>query len=187
MLQYDGVALSHLHVRHLAAEDSAALFLVRKHRRDYFRHVRFSCSRLRMSSSSIAGAWRQSSLRLRAASRCRSAKRGKRSNPLAGCHIQHARDGRYGSDVHHVVPVSQLPLGRADSPSPRVTEAASKITSITRSGAEYIGLWSTPLERTFAAIRPAINRCVFGLIMRSSSARKNQDGFDFHPGAGAFS
>ena len=69
----------------------------------------------------------------------------------------------------------------------RVTEAASKITSITRSGAEYIGLWSTRPERTFAPIRPAINRCVLGLIVRSSSPSKNQDGFDFHPGAGALS
>jgi hypothetical protein len=39
--QHDGVALSHLHVRHLAAEDPPPRFLVRKCRRD---HVRFSCS-----------------------------------------------------------------------------------------------------------------------------------------------
>src|SRR5215831_19413116 len=70
-------------------------------------------------------------------------------------------------------------------PSPRVTEAASKTTSMTRSGAEYIGLWSTRQERTFAPIRCAMNCCVFGLIMRSSSASKYQDGFDLHPGVGA--
>src|SRR5215469_4494857 len=59
MQQYDRVALSHLHVRHLAAKHSPPPFLVRKCRGDHVRHVRFSCSsRLRMSSS-MAIAWRQ--------------------------------------------------------------------------------------------------------------------------------
>src|SRR5215469_1868109 len=35
--QHDGVALSHLHVRHLAVVDSSPLLLVRKCRRDHFR------------------------------------------------------------------------------------------------------------------------------------------------------
>ena len=39
MQQHDGVALSHLHIRHLAAENLPPLFLVRKYCRD---HVRFS-------------------------------------------------------------------------------------------------------------------------------------------------
>ena len=39
MQQHDGVALSHLHVRHLAAEDPPPLLLVRKCCRD---HVGFS-------------------------------------------------------------------------------------------------------------------------------------------------
>src|SRR5262249_6001737 len=37
--EHDGVALSHLHVRHLAAEDPPPLLLVRKSRRN---HVRYS-------------------------------------------------------------------------------------------------------------------------------------------------
>src|SRR5206468_200607 len=69
----------------------------------------------------------------------------------------------------------------------RLSRAASTITLTTRSVAVYIGLWSTRLEWIFAPIRRAINCCVFGLIMRSSSATRNQDGFVFHPGAGAFS
>src|ERR1700691_418768 len=36
MQQHDGIALSHLHVRHLAAEDAPPLLLVRKCCRDHF-------------------------------------------------------------------------------------------------------------------------------------------------------
>src|SRR5215467_9325365 len=50
------------------------------------------------------------------------------------------------------------------------TAAASKITSITKFAPEYIGVWSTGCDRALAPIRAAMKRCVFGLIMRSSSA-----------------
>src|SRR6267142_2222068 len=66
----------------------------------------------------------------------------------------------------------------------RVSRAASKSTSITRCGSVYIGVWSTGDERILAPIRSAMKRWVFGLIMRSSSASKNHDGFVFHAGTG---
>src|SRR4029077_2934987 len=67
----------------------------------------------------------------------------------------------------------------------RVSRPASKITSITRSGSVYIGVWSTRCDRRLAPIRLAMKRWVFGLIMRSSSASKNQEGFVFQAGADA--
>ena len=66
----------------------------------------------------------------------------------------------------------------------RVSRAASKSTSITRCGSAYIGVWSTHFERMLAPIRAAMKRWVFGLIIRSSSASKNHDGFVFHAGTG---
>lgn len=65
-----------------------------------------------------------------------------------------------------------------------VAVAASRITSTTSAGSEYMGVWSTRCDRMVAPIRSAMNRCVFGLIMRSSSAIKYHDGFDFQNGAG---
>src|SRR5215468_3459900 len=43
MQQHDGVALSHLHVRHLAAEDPPPLLLVRKCCRDHVTFSSFLC------------------------------------------------------------------------------------------------------------------------------------------------
>ena len=50
-----------------------------------------------------------------------------------------------------------------------------------------IGVWSTLNARVVAPIRPAMNCCVSGLIMRSSCATKYHEGFFFHAGAGALS
>src|SRR5262245_42791553 len=108
--------------------------------------------------------------------------------PMSSFHISYAlarasRNGnRFGTHQFFLQIPANAPRYRE-----RLSRAASEITSITRSVAVYIGLWSTRLERTFAPIRFAMNFCVWGLIMRSSSASKNQDGFAFHPGAGATS
>src|SRR5207253_8682283 len=67
----------------------------------------------------------------------------------------------------------------------RVSRAACNITSITRFGSVYIGVWSTWCDLTFALIRSAMKRCVLGLIMRSSSASRNHEGLVFHAGTGA--
>src|SRR5262249_39741911 len=55
-----GIALSHIHASHLAVEDSSPLFVVRKCRRE---HVHFSCSRLKISSRTIAATPQNSSWR----------------------------------------------------------------------------------------------------------------------------
>src|ERR1700723_2104570 len=96
----------------------------------------------------------------------------------------HRKDHR---ELSRSPPVTGQPfVVRADPLSAATVErAASRITSTTRFGSVYIGLWSTRPDRTFAPIRAAMNRCVFGLIMRSSSASTNQGGLVFHPGAGA--
>ena len=51
MQQHDGVALSHIHVRHLAAEDPPPLLFVRKYCRD---HVVFYLSFCWMQASVTA-------------------------------------------------------------------------------------------------------------------------------------
>src|SRR4029077_6087858 len=65
----------------------------------------------------------------------------------------------------------------------RVSRAASKITSITRSGSVYIGVWSTRCDRRPAPIRLAMKRWVFGLIMPPSSGSNNREGFFSQGGA----
>ncbi len=58
---------------------------------------------------------------------------------------------------------------------------------MTSSGAVTSGVWSTFSDRIRASMRLAINNSVAGLIIRSSSAMRYQDGFVFHAGLGAFS
>lgn len=47
------------------------------------------------------------------------------------------------------------------------------------------GVWSTIKDFTIAFMRLAMKCCVFGLIIRSSSATRYHVGFDFQAGAGA--
>ena len=56
------------------------------------------------------------------------------------------------------------------------------VDSFIRRGKE--GVWSTATDRIVAFMRSAIKRCVFGLIIRSSSASRYQVGFVFQAGAG---
>jgi hypothetical protein len=58
---------------------------------------------------------------------------------------------------------------------------------MTGSGAVTNGVWSTFSDRIRARIRFAINNCAAGLIIRSSSATRYQEGFAFQAGLGAFS
>ena len=58
---------------------------------------------------------------------------------------------------------------------------------MTGPGAVTNGVWSTFSDRIRAPMRCAIKNCVAGLIIRSSSATRYQDGLAFQTGLGAFS
>src|SRR5262245_6364572 len=87
-------------------------------------------------------------------------------------------------DQHHHNLTRDFPAS-SNPGTVEVRLVASRIKSVTRSGAVYIGLWSTRSDRMLAPMRSAMKRCAFGLIMRSSSASRYHEGFAFHAGTGA--